>query len=111
MAFNVSPPKLDRGTPDEFAALNSFLASLVNHLNGGVSLTKNAATKVIEVEFRGVAQDQPIDHGLGRIPEGFMVVGSTTPGAVITESTKEKTASRMYLQSDTAFAKVKLMFF
>ena len=111
MAFNSRPPKIERGRPDEFAALNRFLEELVGFLNGGQSITQNMSTRTAEVTFRGAAQEEPVEHGLGRVPEGFVQIGSKTASVVVTETEKARTEQRIYLQSDVPFAKVKLMFF
>lgn len=111
MAFNMPPPKIDKGTPEEFARLNSWLSELHKFLNGGISITKNASQMTIEVTFRGAGVETPVEHGLNRVPEGFQIVGNKTAGAVITETATERTKNRIYLQSDTSGAKVKVLVF
>lgn len=110
MGFSSKPPKIVDGTKEEFGRLNTFLSDIYNHLNGQQSLTGSLSTKKVVVTFRNAGQEQPVEHALGRIPEGFTVISAVTP-AIITKTSREPSPARMYLQSDTADVTVTLLFF
>ncbi len=110
MGFNSKPPKILSGTEAELAELTRYLSDLHAHLNGGQSLTGSLSTKKVSVTFRLAAQEQPVEHGLGRIPDGFTVVDAKT-AAIITRTTREPSTSRYFLQSDTPGVTVSVLFF
>lgn len=111
MGSNLVPPKITTGTPDEFAALNAFHEKLLQHINGGMSFATNFNQNTQDVTFRGQNVETPITHNLGRVPSGFLVVSSQTPGAVISKTRTEASANRIYLQSSVANANVRLLIF
>jgi hypothetical protein len=104
------PPQIKTGTPEEFAALTRFLSDVANTLNGGIRVGENTAQKSVAVVFQGAGDELPIEHNLGRVPEGF-TVSKNPDGAVISNTVRRASETRIYLKSSVANAKVTLLFF
>lgn len=60
--------------------------------------------------FSSAAAEEPIKHGLKRVPEGFIVIGQRAPGSIYAGASRS-TTEHMYLQADTSGADVDLWFF
>ena len=108
---NDTPPKIEKGTPEEFAALSRWMDQMHQRIQGGLSLTEDVNQRRVQVVFRGAGVETPVEHGLNRVPKGFMVAENKTAGAVISETARERTSNRIYLQSSVGGAKVTLLFY
>lgn len=55
----------------------SAIRDIITVINGGVDLVDNCATRSLTVTFTA-AGSVTVDHGLGRVPRGYVIVGRTT---------------------------------
>lgn len=113
MGSNLIPPKMTSGTPEEYQALNTFLADVARTLNGGMRLAGqgNVSQRTIVANFpSGAGAVLPIEHKLGRIPEGFTVI-KNPDSAIIGNADTAPSKDRIYLKSDVPGARVTLLFF
>lgn len=111
MASKLVVPPVGTGTPEELAKLHQFLQDLVKLLDGGLAISGNCSVQVKDVVFRGAGVETPIDHGLGRVPVGWLIAGTVVTAVSLHETARERTDTRIFLQSSVAGAKVKLLFF
>jgi len=57
--------------------INSWLTNITDVLNGNVEFGQNIRTTEVTVYFQRSDTEQAVFHGLGRLPNGYIKVGSS----------------------------------
>lgn len=79
---------------------------VVSAINGRLDFVSNCITKTIGCTFTVGATTVAFEHGLGQVPNGYIVVGRDSPLEVY-DGVKNADATSIYLQgSTTGFAKI-----
>ncbi len=81
-----------------------------NVINGNVEFNQNIGAKQISCLFQVANADTAFQHGLGRIPTGFFVVGLDV-ASIIYNGASANTVDLIYLKSNTANVNAKVMVF
>jgi len=76
-------------------------------LNSGILLNDNISGKVVSVNFTVANSDVRIDHGLDRIPIGYVQIGQSVATTVY-DGTTSTTKNNIFLRS-SAIGTVKLL--
>lgn len=88
-----------------FEELRKYVSQMTDQLlpafNGNISLVDNASTMTIQVTFPGANTEVGTLHGLGRVPNGYIVVGRTSTISVF-NGTTPNTTTNIYLQASGA---------
>lgn len=79
-----------------------------NVLNGNVEFIENISVKKIDCLFSQANADTVFQHGLGRTPAGFFVVGLDV-ASIIYNATTANTTDLIYLRSSIANVNAKVM--
>lgn len=105
-----SPPQnpwesdVDRALDRQFSDIYTMLAA-------GLLFTDNFDAYITEFTTDATpGVETAIEHGLKRVPTGFLVLEKNKAAHLFKGST-EKTSTQYYVQSDTSSVKVKLMIF
>lgn len=77
-------------------------------INGGIEFNQNIDAKQIACIFQTANSDAVFAHGLGRIPNGFFVVGLDV-ASIIYNGAAHNTTDLIYLRSNTASVNAKVM--
>lgn len=76
------------------------LQSIINAINGGLTFVENISGAFSTCTFSG-AGEEAIPHGLGRVPQGYLVSGRST-SITIYNGQNANTSSVLYLRSSGA---------
>lgn len=112
MSFELRPPKLstDKLRLDDFGKLNTFMDELASLLQGNLLMAQHLAMPTVQVAFTTAGAEVAVEHGLGRVPAGYIKVKDNV-GTVVYDSDRAASGTRIYLKSTVANAKVSLVFF
>ncbi len=109
MRINASPD-IERVEEAEQARYTSiFLTQAVELLNNNLSFADNFNAKIISITFSAADVDTASAHGLGRVPSGYIVLGSSAATQVY-DGASANTAQLLYLRASAA-STVKVMVF
>jgi hypothetical protein len=106
----MKAPQIEKWDDDAKNSVNAWLKEVEKLLSGGLLLTSNLDLRIKEVTFGATGVETPIEHGLGRVPQGFLVVDRTAD-LQIYKTDRQSGADKIYLASSTDNPKVKLLFF
>ncbi len=81
-----------------------------NVINGNIDFSTNISSNNISCAFQTANVDTSFQHGLGRIPNGFFVVGLDV-ASIIYNGAATNTVSTIYLRSSVAPTNAKVMVF
>lgn len=93
---------------EKFRYIQIFLQDVKETVNGNLELAVNNRLNIKTVLFSQANTDVVIEHGLGRIPNGYIVVGLNS-SAVIFEGPLQKTVTTIGLRA-TVNCTAKLIF-
>ena len=106
----TASPDVDRVEDKDLARYTSiFLNQVVDALNNNLTLTENLNAKILTFTFSTANVDVATIHGLGRVPQGYFVVGQNAAASVY-DGASANTAQLLYLRS-SAVAQVRLVVF
>lgn len=71
-------------------------------INGNVDLVDNASTQLLTFVFTKSNSDVGVSHSLGRVPQGYIMAGSTNNSLTIGNGQAETTDTNIYLQANAA---------
>lgn len=77
------------------------LSDIVDKVNGKLELGVNVIGKLLSITFLAANTDVSVAHGLGRVPAGYIITGSSASMSVYNGSTAN-TASSLILRSSAA---------
>lgn len=77
------------------------LQDIVDKVNGKLELGVNVSGKVLSFTFAAANSDTSVAHGLGRVPVGYLLAGSSASMSVYNGSIAN-TASSLTIRSSTA---------
>lgn len=98
------------GTTDDFNRFVSLaLKQIKDAVNGGLTFSDNFDAKTVSVAFSSPNVTIAVQHGLGRVPNGYIVVGLSS-GMIVFDGSTANTSSTIYLQS-TVIGTAKLLIF
>jgi len=104
--FNLSSLK----TTDELVRfLSQMTDEIYQVVNGQLQFDQNLKTSTVDVSFTAANTQVPINHGLGRVPTGYIQAKSNVAARVY-DGGSANTDSVLYLKSD-AIANVKVIVF
>ena len=86
------------------------LEDIAGILNGNVEFDINTRTNIATVSFIATGVDTRVDHKLGKIPSGYIVVGISDPANLYTGATPW-TVSEIYLRSNAIVSQARIMVF
>ena len=95
--------------PGFLSTLARALNTVVQVINGRINFVENCQVKIVTVVFNAVNTQQAIQHGLNKIPTGFIMVG-TRAAVRVYNGTNVNSSQTIYLQADVATT-VTLMIF
>lgn len=85
--------------------VSAFLGSLVDEFNGKIDFVQNIrASGIHSVTFTSGSDIQSVDHKLGRVPSGWLLINLSTTGSIFKPSGAqyEWTSSTIYLQASNS---------
>lgn len=85
------------------------LDEVISVINGRLSLIDNLSLKVVSVNFNVANEEKEISHGLGFVPNGYIVVGASAPMSIY-DGLNPSSASIIYLKS-SAVGTARVIFF
>lgn len=89
------------GDIPRYASMN--FAAIGNALNGNVEFGANIRSSTTAVAFLAASTVVEVPHTLGRIPQGYIVIGQDAAGSILTSQlTNPWTASKIYLNASAA---------
>lgn len=95
--------KLDLSNLENFEQLRRFGAALFREitdlLNGQVTFQDNFSANTLTQNFPIANQDTPINHGLGRVPSGYILVGADVAMSVY-DGQGASTVDTIFLRSN-----------
>ncbi len=77
-------------------------------INGNIEFNQNIGAKQIDCSFLTANADFTFSHGLGRIPQGFFVVGLSV-ASIIYNGAAKNTTDLIYLRASVAPVNAKVM--
>lgn len=89
--------KLKAEEVQKYVAL--YLDQVTNLVNGNLSFADNFNAKLLTVTFSAANTDVASIHGLGRVPSGYFLVGSTAAMSIY-DGASANTSSLLYLRSN-----------
>lgn len=89
--------------------LSLFCKDVSSILNGNVTFADNFKAQVLSVSFAAANTDKKISHTLGKIPVGYLLIGSTVAASLYT-GTVAATSSVITLKS-SAVANTTILLF
>jgi len=103
-------PDVERVKPEDLARYTSiFLTQVVELLNNNLSFADNFNAKILTITFSSANVEVATIHGLGRVPSGYIVLGSTAATSVY-DGASANTSSLLYLRS-SAVAQARVLVF
>ncbi len=88
--------------PEELAKfLDIFCQDVVNVVNGNLDFSTNFNAKLISITFGAANTNTPVNHGLSRVPAGYIVTSATAATSVY-NSTVPNTTSVLNLMASAA---------
>lgn len=90
---------IDRQDPEDVKRFtNIALEQIKQMLNNGLLISDNFNAKQLNITFSVANVDQAAIHGLGRVPTGYIVIGTTTALNVY-DGASTSTSQVLYLRS------------
>lgn len=83
---------------EQMRFLSIFCDQVTTMLNNGLLFSDNFNQKTLSVTFSAVNTDTAINHGLGRVPQGYIVIGRSA-NLVVYNGASQWTSSLIYLRS------------
>lgn len=77
-------------------------------VNGGIQFGQNINANQLDVTFITANSDTVVQHGLGKLPTGFFVVGNNS-ASIIYNSPTASTSDVLYLRCNVAGTVAKVM--
>jgi hypothetical protein len=78
--------------------LQRWAEDVTNKVNGQLDFETNINGKFVEIVFLGANQDFTATHGLGRVPQGYSIVGLTS-AMIIYDGTTPNTVDTITLRA------------
>jgi len=102
MSSVTASSDIDRVKPEDLPRWTSIcLEAIISTINGKLDFQTNFNAKTVAVTFSAPSVDTAFIHGLGRVPQGYIVVGSTAAMSVY-DGSGAGTESLLYLRSSAA---------
>lgn len=73
------------------------IQDIVNQVNGNLTFSDNMNVTIVEHDFTAVNVPFAVEHGLGRVPKGYIVIGITANTAVYQLGLNDMTDQVIYL--------------
>jgi len=90
------------GTWEDLRRFGSQLfSSLTGAVNNGLNFSDNFDGKVVDMVSSVINTDVQINHGLGRVPQGYVVLKASV-GGVVYDGSASSDSSYIYLKSTVA---------
>lgn len=87
--------------PEFIKNLSQTINALAQIINGRINFSENCQVRIASVTFNSANVQQAINHGLNKVPSGFIMIGSKAAVRVY-NGTTPNSAQVMYLQADVA---------
>lgn len=78
---------------------STSLEKIQSIINGNVDLIDNGNNVLVNVTLNKINTDFGVSHSLGRVPRGFILVGSDNPILSLANGKTPNSSSTLYLQS------------
>jgi hypothetical protein len=92
-------------------ALSNWSMVLKSILDGGISIDDNVdATRVYVTSHATPGTEFGVAHGLGKIPQGYIVTGQTDAGSVY-DGVTANSRTTLYLKSDVSSKTFRILVF
>ncbi len=102
MVSNISNVDTSNLTDKDFKIyVSRFVKEVISTLNNGITIDDNISCKVVSVVFTAASVESRIEHGLGRVPVGYIQIGQSAVLTVFNGATTT-TNQNIYLQSSAA---------
>ncbi len=86
-------------TVEELGRFSSIIfADIIRAVNGNLSFEDNINTKRIDVSFTAANTDTLVNHNLGRIPQGYILIKSNAATSIY-DGSLESTEQLIYLKA------------
>jgi hypothetical protein len=86
---------------DQPRFISMALNQIAQILNNGLGFSDNFNAKTLTISFSAANTDVATIHGLGRVPTGYIVIGSSAATSVY-DGASANTASLLYLRASAA---------
>ena len=94
---------------DLITSLSNWAFVLKSILDGGISINDNVDASVVSVDSHATPGTEfSVSHGLGKVPEGYIIMSSGGAGSVY-DGTTANTKDTLYLRSDASSVTFKLL--
>lgn len=101
MSKITASPDLAQVKPEDHQRFADLFANdTANTVNGNLDFQHNFNCKLIQVSFPSVNVQVAVPHGLGRVPQGYIVTATST-GMHVFNGIPANTSTTLYLQSST----------
>lgn len=88
--------------------VTQFNQAVKDAINGNIDFVDNCRTNIVSITFSASNTDTTVGHGLGRVPQGYILVGSSSAMSVYNGS--GNTASQVTLRSSATGTASVLLF-
>jgi hypothetical protein len=85
------------------------LTQIVSVLNNNISFSDNFKATIASVTFPTANSEQAVDHGLGKVPTGYILAGASAATSIY-NGTTANTDSKIYLKSSVATSVTLIIF-
>lgn len=99
MSSITASPDIAQVKPEEVQRfVDIFCHDVVQNVNGKLDFQTNFSCKILDVAFTAQDTEQAIPHGLGRVPNGYFMVGSDLATTVYDGDSSDD-GTNIYLKS------------
>lgn len=104
---NFDPSNLDG---EEFKRIVSILLNnMVSALNGGLTFQDNFSQSTQSVQFTAANTEVTVNHNIGRIPVGYLVLG-LDQAAIVYNGVQENTSQSLFLRASAPCTATVMLF-
>lgn len=110
MSKITASPKLAQVEAEDLQRFaDIFCSDVVDKVNGKLDFQTNFNGKIVTIVFTGSGVQSSVEHGLGRVPAGYITITQTTAMSLY-NGTSTNTASTLYLMSNASGTATLLVF-
>lgn len=108
----IASPEIDNvpGAEAKIRYIQLFLNNVLEQINGNLEITENLKIKLQIVKFTSANVNKAIPHGLGVVPQGYIVCGKSAASVEVYDGTVVSTKNLIYLRS-AAVGTANILFF
>jgi hypothetical protein len=97
----ISLSNLDAASDDFVKYVSQAVDLFTTIINGEVDFRDNCKTTIAKITFSSADMEQAVEHSLGRIPYGYIMIGSLA-ATQIYNGVSQNTTKALYVRSSVA---------